>query len=119
MRTDVLREQQMGLCGVLAAEYQTLPPPMQVAVIRFFDENAAWLTRVVILGSRERTLQFVAVSWEVAHTILSTLEGAILVARPNGDVLRFEGAWPGDCSWASGHRRPNLSCLRADLTGPT
>ena len=37
--TDVLRNERMCLCGMLAAEYQTLPEPMRVAVLRFFDEN--------------------------------------------------------------------------------
>ena len=29
------------MCGILAAEYQTLPRPMRDAVIGFFDEQAA------------------------------------------------------------------------------
>jgi TetR/AcrR family transcriptional repressor of nem operon len=36
---DVLRGKRMCLCGMLAAEYRTLPKPMQSAVIRFFDDN--------------------------------------------------------------------------------
>ena len=40
---QVLRNRKMCLCGMLAAEYQTLPQPMQDAVIRFFDQNESWL----------------------------------------------------------------------------
>jgi len=40
---DVLSEQKMCLCGMLAAEYPTLPAPMQSAVLGFFDANEAWL----------------------------------------------------------------------------
>src|SRR5258706_10439273 len=36
---DVLQQQRMCLCGMLAAEYQTLPPPMRDAVVGFFDIN--------------------------------------------------------------------------------
>ena len=36
---DVLRGERMCMCGILAAEYQTLPEPMRDAVIRFFDDN--------------------------------------------------------------------------------
>src|SRR5271165_3942584 len=43
--TDVLRGDRMCLCGMLAAEYETLPQPMRGSVIRFFDGNVAWLTR--------------------------------------------------------------------------
>ena len=55
---DVLRGKRMCLCGMLAAEYQTLPKPMRSAVIRFFDEHEAWLTRVLEQGRDERTLRF-------------------------------------------------------------
>ena len=41
----VLEGKRMCMCGVLAAEYQTLPTPMRRAVIGFFDENARWLSR--------------------------------------------------------------------------
>ena len=34
----VLRNERMCMCGILAAEYQTLPVAMQSEVIRFFDE---------------------------------------------------------------------------------
>ncbi len=44
---DVLRGKRMCMCGVLAAEYQTLPEPMRVAVIDFFDENERWLARLL------------------------------------------------------------------------
>src|SRR5256885_8024974 len=36
---DVLRDRRMCLCGMLAADYETLPKPMQDAVIGFFDSN--------------------------------------------------------------------------------
>jgi TetR/AcrR family transcriptional repressor of nem operon len=32
---EVLADRKMCLCGMLAAEYQTLPQPMQDAVIRY------------------------------------------------------------------------------------
>jgi hypothetical protein len=44
-------------CGMLAAEYQTLSPRMQAAVINFFDANETWLERVVEQGQRAGTLQ--------------------------------------------------------------
>ena len=47
---DVLRGRRMCLCGMLAAEYQTLPKPMRDAVLRFFDENEVWLAKVASEG---------------------------------------------------------------------
>ena len=51
---QVLRNRKMCLCGMLAAEYQTLPQPMQDAVIRFFDENESWLEGVLDGGPGRR-----------------------------------------------------------------
>src|SRR5580693_758470 len=44
---QVLRQERMCLCGMLAAEYQTLPRPMQEAVTAFFDANENWLEKVL------------------------------------------------------------------------
>jgi TetR/AcrR family transcriptional regulator, transcriptional repressor for nem operon len=89
---DVLRDQRMCLCGMLAAEYQTLPQRMRDAVLRFFDANEAWLQRVVDHGYQDGTLQIVGSSKETARAIVGGLEGAMLVARPYGDVTRFQAA---------------------------
>jgi TetR/AcrR family transcriptional repressor of nem operon len=88
--TGVLRDERMCLCGMLAAEYLTLPGPMQSAVVDFFSENEVWLTGVLALGREQGTLGFDGSAAEVARTIISTLEGAMLIARPFGDVQRFQ-----------------------------
>lgn len=77
---------------MLAAEYQTLPEPMRDAVIGFFDENEAWVETVLARGRDEGTLGFAGSPREAARLIVSALEGAMLVARPYGDVERFEAA---------------------------
>src|SRR5207248_3987172 len=74
---------------VLAAEYQTLPRPMRRSVIAFFDENQRWLTHVLEHGRADKTLTYTGSPEEVAQSILSTLEGAMLVARPYDDLDRF------------------------------
>jgi TetR/AcrR family transcriptional repressor of nem operon len=87
---DVLRGKRMCLCGMLAAEYRTLPKPMQQAVIRFFDDNEAWLEGVLLQGREEGTLEFTGSASQAARMIVSALEGAMLVSRPYGDIARFE-----------------------------
>jgi len=89
---DMLRDQRMCLCGMMAAEYETLPAQMQDAVVRFFDENETWLTRVLKQGREIGTLEFVGSPREIARTIVSVLEGAMLVTRPFGDISRFQVA---------------------------
>jgi TetR/AcrR family transcriptional regulator, transcriptional repressor for nem operon len=89
---DVLRDERMCLCGMLAAEYETLPEPMRKAIVRFFDDNEAWLAKVIEQGRKEGSLRGNGSATDEARTVVSGLEGALLVARPFGDVKRFEGA---------------------------
>ena len=88
----VLRNRTMCLCGMLAAEYQTLPPPMRDAVVRFFDQNEIWLERVLERGREAGRLRFAGSARDTARMIVGGLEGAMLVARPYGDVARFQVA---------------------------
>lgn len=92
---DVLRGRRMCLCGMLAAEYDTLPDPIRERVIAFFDDNEAWLERVLQAGRADGSLHFDAPPRELARLIVSALEGAMLVARPYGDVERFHAAAAG------------------------
>ena len=89
---DVLREERMCLCGMLAADYDTLPKPMRDAVIGFFDDNEVWLTRVLGQGEDEGSLRLGGSASEAAQAIIGGLEGALLIARPYGDVDRFQAA---------------------------
>ena len=87
---DVLRGDRMCLCGMLAAEYQTLPERMQGSVIRFFDHNVIWLAGVLADGQSDGELSIHGSPADAAQTVLSTLQGAMLVARPYRDLTRFQ-----------------------------
>jgi len=91
----VLRDRKMCLCGMLAAEYQTLPPPMQDAVIGFFDQNERWLEKILEQGQAEGNLHFEGSARDTARMVIAGLEGAMLVARPYGDISRFQAASAG------------------------
>ena len=90
--SDVLRGRRMCLCGMLAAEYETLPGPIGDAVVDFFDMNEIWLTRVLERGRAEGSLQFAGSAKDASRMLISGLEGAMLVARPYGDLKRFQSA---------------------------
>jgi TetR/AcrR family transcriptional regulator, transcriptional repressor for nem operon len=89
---SVLSDQKMCLCGMLAAEYQTLPQPMREAVISFFNSNESWLEHVLEQGRSEHSLRFAGSARDTARMLVSALEGAMLLARPYGDVARFQAA---------------------------
>ncbi|MGH2609320.1 MAG: TetR/AcrR family transcriptional regulator [Tepidiformaceae bacterium] len=89
---QVLHGERMCLCGMLAAEYSTLAPPIQDEVRRFFDLNEAWLAGVLRAGREEGGLRFTGTPEEMARVLLGGLEGAMLVARSYGDPARFDEA---------------------------
>jgi TetR/AcrR family transcriptional repressor of nem operon len=89
---DVLRDERMCLCGMLAAEYDTIPSRMRDAVVGFLDDNESWLAAVLEHGRHDGSLSFAGTSSVTARSIVSGLEGAMLVARPYGAVERFETA---------------------------
>ncbi len=83
---NVLTEQRMCLCGMLAAEYETLPDRMRQAVIGFLDDNQAWLAALLEEGRAAGSLSFSGDSDQAARSILAALEGAMLVSRPYGNT---------------------------------
>jgi TetR/AcrR family transcriptional repressor of nem operon len=87
---SVVRDNRMCLCGMMAAEYGTLPEPMREDMRHFFDENERWLVAVLKQGKRERTLGFSGTPVEVARSLIGSLEGAMMIARSYGDPARFK-----------------------------
>jgi TetR/AcrR family transcriptional regulator, transcriptional repressor for nem operon len=81
-----LRGQRMCLCGMLAAEYNTLGEPMRDAIGRFFDKNRDWLAALLETGRKAGVLGFAGPVDQAAQTIIAALEGAMLVARPYHDT---------------------------------
>lgn len=87
---SVMRKKRMCLCGMLAAEYATLPTPMQDELRRFFDANEIWLAAVLEAGRESGDLAFLGAVRQRARSLLGALEGAMLVARAYGDAPRFQ-----------------------------
>jgi TetR/AcrR family transcriptional repressor of nem operon len=88
----VLEGERLCLCGMLAAEYDTLPTAMQQGIRQFFDVNEQWLAGVVEQGRRGGRIHAHGSSLDTARLLLAALEGAMLVARPYRDVARFNAA---------------------------
>jgi TetR/AcrR family transcriptional repressor of nem operon len=86
---DVLVNDRLCLCGMLAAEYSTLPPEMRAQVRRFFEKNEDWLSALIERGRKEKSLRPGAPARDVARMIVSALEGAMLLARSCEDPGRF------------------------------
>lgn len=90
--SGVLAGDRMCLCGMLAAEYETLAREMQDAVVTFFDLNEDWLANVLEQGRTAGTIRLNGSTRDAARVIVGGLEGAMLVTRPYRDPGRFQAA---------------------------
>jgi TetR/AcrR family transcriptional repressor of nem operon len=88
----VLERNRMCLCGILAAEYQTLPGAMREAITRFFEDNEEWLTAVLARGLKDGSIAVDGPPRDTAQMIVGGLEGAMLVARTHGGLTQFRSS---------------------------
>jgi TetR/AcrR family transcriptional repressor of nem operon len=75
---DVLLKNKLCLCGMLAADIETLPRVLQKEIRGFFADNEAWLAK--ILSTRYKSMPTSRLN-EIAWQIISTLQGAVIMAR--------------------------------------
>lgn len=90
--SEVLRDHRMCLCGMLAAEFATLPKAMQSALDRYFEWNEGWLATVLEEGRAEGALRFSGSSVDMAQFLIGSLEGSMMLARSHGGMARFDAA---------------------------
>src|SRR5687768_6471058 len=86
---SVLQDDRMCLCGMLAAEFGTLPEGMRTEMRHYFDANERWLSGVLKQGKKDKTLKFAGSPAETAQALIGSLEGAMMIARSYGDPARF------------------------------
>jgi TetR/AcrR family transcriptional repressor of nem operon len=83
-------DNRMCLCGMLAADFTTLPENMRKKLTAFFDANERWLAGVLEHGRKAGVLRYDGDSATEARLVVSLLEGAMLVARSYCDPARFK-----------------------------
>ncbi|WP_263789367.1 TetR/AcrR family transcriptional regulator [Salinibacter sp.] len=82
---EILERGGLCLCGVLAADDETLPEPVRREVRRFFAEQEDWLTAVIAeVHDDGAGLAGYDAPREVAELFLGTIEGTMLTARAHG-----------------------------------
>jgi TetR/AcrR family transcriptional repressor of nem operon len=75
-----LRDGRMPLCGALAADAAFLPASMQRRVKKLFELHLAWLEGIIRDGAGKHELKTAASAQRTAMLLLSTLQGASIVA---------------------------------------
>jgi TetR/AcrR family transcriptional repressor of nem operon len=86
---SMIRGSRLGLCGMLAAEHQTLSASMRELVAIFLTANQDWLESIMSAGHTDGTLVIDGSAREAALVFLAGVQGAALVARPHRDVDCF------------------------------
>lgn len=81
---------RMCLGGMLASDWLTLDASILPVLKRFFIYNTKWLTGILTEGKSQKQFVFRGSPEAQAFMILSTLQGALLIARATGDLKGFD-----------------------------
>ncbi len=87
---NVLLQNKLCLCGMLASDIETLPKTLKKELREFFDANVAWLSNVIKTQFKSKSDKYLH---EVAWHIISSLQGGIMLARMQGQVEIFSSIW--------------------------
>lgn len=77
------------LCGALAGEILALPAGIRERVDAFFKMHFDWLARIIARGVKRGEFKIAMSEAEMARTMFSALQGALLVKRTTGDATRM------------------------------
>lgn len=77
---EVLRENRLCLCGMLASDIQTLSRPLQKEIQGFFTDNVKWIAKIFLTSKKFKLASAKRLN-EIAWFIISSLQGFILTAR--------------------------------------
>ena len=84
--SHVRHECRVCLFGALAADFRTLPAAMQTELRTFNSELTAWLAQVLAAGRATSALRYVGSPSAKALQVLTTLAGALQVARVHDET---------------------------------
>lgn len=85
-----LHENKMCLCGMLAAEHETLPVEIQSGINEFFDGHVAWLERALDSGRDSGVFAFEGAPSEHARSILASMQGGLMIAKSQQSTSSLE-----------------------------
>ncbi|CAM2159108.1 TetR/AcrR family transcriptional regulator, transcriptional repressor for nem operon (plasmid) [Pararobbsia alpina] len=74
-------DRRLCVCGMLSAEFDSLPGAVASEVDRFFKVNLDWLTLVFADGQRAALITSNSTAEALAEALLCALEGSMVVGR--------------------------------------
>lgn len=72
---------QICLCGMLAADIESLPDKVRQAVQAYFKANENWLAKVLAEGEAQDTLDVGGKPEAAARTLYAAFQGSLLASR--------------------------------------
>lgn len=87
---EVVRDGRVCLCFMLATDFETLPASMQDGLRDFFAMTIEWLAETLEAGRAAGEIDLPWPAGEMAHTLVSTLEGAMITCKAHGGVPAYE-----------------------------
>jgi TetR/AcrR family transcriptional repressor of nem operon len=81
---------QICLCGMLAADIESLPDNVRQAVQAFFNANEAWLAKVLAEGGASGTLRVNGKPESAARALYAAFQGSVLASRLFNSKARLE-----------------------------
>ncbi len=79
--STLVKDGGLCLCGMLATELPALDATLKAPVERFFRDNVDWIAREVLRGKDRGEFALPRPARQVAASLFSALEGAMIVAR--------------------------------------
>jgi TetR/AcrR family transcriptional regulator, transcriptional repressor for nem operon len=72
---------QVCLCGMLAADIESVPEDVRHAVQAFFKANESWLAKVLTEGEKQETLRMNGKAEVTARALFAAYQGSLLACR--------------------------------------
>ena len=72
---------QVCLCGMLAADIESVPEDVRHAVQAFFKANESWLAKVLAEGEKQETLSMNGKPEVTARALFAAYQGSLLACR--------------------------------------
>ncbi|EGV0885225.1 TetR/AcrR family transcriptional regulator [Escherichia coli] len=87
---NTLEANRVCLGGMLASEALTLDQAILPGLKNFFARNTQWLTEILTEGKKKRIFFLSSTAANHAHLFVSSLQGALMLARATGDRKAFD-----------------------------
>jgi TetR/AcrR family transcriptional repressor of nem operon len=86
---EILQDNRICLCGMLATDMESLSEEMRVAIRKFFAQNESWLARVFREGRNDGSIKTGGNVESRAKMFHGTVQGALITSKAMGSEERF------------------------------